>query len=226
MFKPALALAAVAAAASTLAGCVGYRAEGAGPAPLNPISRYALAVEPGVERIALSVHEGGPSRNQSRAIQELAARFGSEDAPVLRVEAPSGGDAVSNEMAWSVRNALASAGIPESRLVVATYAAPDPRAPVLVGFDTVRATVPRCGTSWTNLAGTGSNAGYANFGCSVNANLAAQIANPRDIVTPRTMTQPDAGRRAVVFDRYRRGEQTSAVIETLLENGGVSNAVD
>lgn len=225
MFRPALTLAAV-VVASTLAGCVGYRAEGGGPPPLTPTSRFALAVEPGVERIALSVHEAGPSQNQLRALQDLAGRFGSENAPVLRVEAPSGGDTVASEMAWSIRNTLAGAGVPEDRLVVATYAAPDPRAPVLVGFDTVRAAVPRCGTSWTNLAGSGSNAGYANFGCAVNANLAAQIANPRDITTPRAMTPPDAGRRAVVFDRYRRGEQTAAIPEALLQNGEVSDAVD
>jgi pilus assembly protein CpaD len=225
MFRPALALCAV-AAASTLAGCVGFRAEGSGPPPLNPASRFALAVEPGVERIALAVHEGGPSQNQSRALQDLAGRFGAENAPVLRIEAPSGEDPVAGEMAWGVRNALASAGVPAERLVLATYAAPDPRAPVLVGFDTVRAAVPRCGTSWTNLAGSGSNAGYANFGCAVNANLAAQIANPRDITTPRAMTPPDSGRRAVVLDRYRRGEQTAADIEELIENGQVSDAVD
>jgi pilus assembly protein CpaD len=216
----------VAASALTLSACVGLPAEGTGPEPLNPVSRFALAVEPGVERIALAVHETGPSANQSRALQHFAYRFSAEGAPVLRVEAPSGDDPVSSEMAWSVRNALEALGVPGHQVQVVTYVAPDPRAPVLVGFDTVRAAVPRCGTEWTNLARTASNAGYANFGCAVNANLAAQIANPRDITTPRAMTPPDAGRRAVVFDRYRRGEQTAAITEALLQNGEVSNAVD
>lgn len=214
------------ASALTLTACVGLPAEGTGPAPLTPISRFALAVEPGVERIALAVHESGPSANQRGALQDFAYRFSAEGAPVLRVEAPSGDDPVSSQMAWSVRNALEAMGVPGHQVQVVTYVAPDPRAPVLVGFDTVRAAVPRCGTEWTNLARTASNAGYSNFGCAVNANLAAQIANPRDIVTPRTMTPPDAGRRAVVFDRYRRGEQTAAATETLLENGQVSDAVD
>jgi pilus assembly protein CpaD len=216
----------VAVSALALSACMGLPAEGTGPQPLTPTSRYALAVEPGVERIALAVHETGPSANQSRALQDFAYRFSAEGAPVLRVEAPSGDDPVSSEMAWSVRNALEGLGVPGHQVHVVTYVAPDPRAPVLVGFDTVRAAIPRCGTTWTNLARTGSNAGSANFGCAVNANLAAQIANPRDIVTPRAMTPPDAGRRAVVLDRYRRGEQTAAVIEALLENGQVSDAVD
>lgn len=214
------------ASAAALSACVGLPAEGTGPIPMTPTTRFALGVEPGIERIALAVHEAGPSPNQARALQDFAYRFSAEGAAVLRVEAPSGDDPVSGEMAWSVRNALEAAGVPGHQVQVVTYLAPDPRAPVLVGFDTVQASVPRCGTEWTNLARTGSNAGHANFGCSVNANLAAQIANPRDITTPRTMTPADAGRRAVVFDKYRQGEQTAAVIETLLENGQVSDAVD
>ena len=216
----------VAACAAALSACVGLPAEGTGPQPLTPTSRFALAVEPGLERIALAVHETGPSANQTQAIRAFAARFSAEGAPVLRVEAPSGDDAAAGEMAWSVRNALEAAGVPGHQLQMATYAAPDPRAPVLIGFDTVRAVTPRCGTEWTNLTRTAGNAGQSNFGCAINANLAAQIANPRDIVTPRAMTPPDAGRRAVVFDKYRRGEQTAAALETLVENGRVSDAVD
>ena len=96
----------------------------------------------------------------------------------------------------------------------------------LVGFDTVRAAVPTCGTSWTNLGRTGANAGYANFGCAVNANLAAQIADPRDIVSPRAVQPGSAARRAVVFDKYRLGEPTAATREPMVENQRVSNAVD
>jgi pilus assembly protein CpaD len=71
---------------------------------------------------------------------------------------------------------------------------------------------------------------YANdqtpgFGCAVTANLAAQIANPRDIVAPRGMGAPDMDRRAKVFDTYRAGQQTSAPQETLVD-GEVSQAVD
>lgn len=214
------------ASASALSACMGLPAEGTGPAPLTPTSRFALAVQPGVERIALAVHETGPSANQTRAIAAFVQRFNAEGGPLLRVEAPSGDDPVSGEMAWSVRNALEASGASGAQIQVVTYAAPDPRAPVLVAYDTVQAVVPRCGTSWTNLARAGGNAGYANFGCAVNANLAAQIANPRDITTPRAMTPPDAGRRAIVLDKYRQGEQTAAIIESLIENGQVSSAVD
>lgn len=212
------------ACAALLSACAG--AAGTGPVPLTPTSRFALQVEPGVDRVAFAVREAGLSDNQTRALHDMVNRFALEGAPVLRVEAPSGQDVVASDMAWRVKGALEAAGVPPHQVQVATYIAPDPRAPVLVGFDTVRAAVPQCGTSWTSLSRTGANAGYANFGCAVSANLAAQIADPRDIVRPRTMEAGSAARRAVVFDRYAAGEQTAAARETLVENQRVSNAVD
>ncbi|MBU1346049.1 MAG: CpaD family pilus assembly protein [Alphaproteobacteria bacterium] len=214
----------VVAAATLLSACAG--AAGTGPAPLTPTSRFALQVEPGVERIALAVHETGLSSNQARALQDMVNRFAAEGAPVLVIEAPSGDDPAAADVAWRIHGALQASGVPAHQLQMASYYAPDPRAPVLVGFETVQASVPRCGTSWTNLGRTGANAGYANFGCAVTANLAAQIADPRDIVTPRAMTPGSAARRSVVLDNYRAGEQTSAPREPLVDSQRISNAVD
>lgn len=221
-----LFVSAVTAIALVQSGCVGAPAEGFGPAPLTPTSRFALQAEPGIERIALAVHETGLSQNQALALRDMVNRFAVEGAPVLVVEAPSGNDPVAGELAWSVKGALEAEGVPADRVRVVSYPAPDPRAPVLVGFETLRAVVPQCGQSWTNLARTGNNAGNANFGCAVNANLAAQIANPRDIVSPRPMTPPDAARRSVVLDRYRAGEQTAAEREAIVDQGRVSSAVE
>lgn len=209
-----------------LAGCVGAPAGGPGPTPLTPTSRFQLQVEPGVDRIALAVHETGVSATQQNALAQLVARYLVEGAAELRVEAPAGGDPAANDMAHRVRQALIDAGAPASRITVVGYAAPDPRAPVLAGFETVQATVPQCGREWTNLTRTAENAGNANFGCAVTANLAAQIENPRDIMQPRGRLPGDAGRRAVVFDAWRQGKATSAQSEPLVDAGRVSDAVN
>jgi pilus assembly protein CpaD len=225
MTRPSLILFASAVLlAAPLAGCSG--AAGSGPIPLTPTSRFALQVEPGLDRVALAVHETGISENQALALRDMVNRFAAEGAPVLTVEAPSGDDPLSSSAAWAIKGALEAHGVPPYQVRVVTYLAPDPRAPVLVGFDTVRAAVPTCGTAWTNLGRTGANAGYANFGCAVNANLAAQIADPRDIVSPRPMQPGSAARRAVVFDKYRLGEQASANREQMVADERVSNAVD
>lgn len=227
MTRHILRSALIAAAASTLlAGCVGGPAGGLGPAPLNPASRFSLQVEPGLDRIALAIHEDGISQSQVSALAALANRFGTDGSGVLRVEAPGGGDVVANDFAFRVKAALEQVGAPAHLIQVVAYEAPDARAPVLVGFETVRAVVPQCGTQWNNLARTNNNETSSNFGCSVTANLAAQIANPRDIIAPRGTTPLDFGRRAVVFDNYRKGEATAADQEDLIANRRVSRAVE
>lgn len=212
----------IALASAMLSACAG---QPAGPAPLTPLSRWSLQVEEGVDRIALAVHETGLSPNQRAALSALAGRFAHADGREIVVQAPAGNDPVAAEAAWSARAALQEVGVPAERIRVESYYAPDPRAPVLAGFTTVQAHVPRCGAGGDNLARVGPGQTPSNFGCAVNANLAAQIADPRDIVSPRPMTTADAGRRAVVFDNYRAGRPTSAPQEELVASR-VSQAVD
>ena len=80
------------------------------------------------------------------------------------------------------------------------------------GYPTLRyvAEAPECGRWPSNLADESRNLPYPNFGCAQQRNLAAQIANPADLLGPRTVEPADAERRAVVFDRYRQGRTTGA----------------
>ena len=207
-----------------MTGCGGIAAGEAGM-PLTPASRYSLQVEPGLDRIALAVHEAGLSSTQRAALTALAGRFNAAGADHIRIEAPSGDDPVSGEAAWGARTALEQAGIPGDRIHVAAYPAPDPRAPVLAGFETFTALVPNCANQHGNLAGRSSNQSSAGFGCAITANMAAQIADPRDIVAPRAMTPSDSGRAAVIFETYRKGQPTSAPQESLVD-GQISRAVE
>jgi pilus assembly protein CpaD len=59
----------------------------------------------------------------------------------------------------------------------------------------------------------------------VTANLAAQVANPEDLLGPRDETPIDSGRRATVLDKYRKGEVTSSAKDEQ-SNGVVSKAVN
>lgn len=217
-------VAAVLAAGLVATGCGGVAA-GGGTMPLTPISRYSLQVEPGLDRIALAVHEGGLSGTQRAALTALAGRFNAAGADHIRIEAPSGDDPVSGDAAWSARTALEQAGIPGSRIEVAAYVAPDPRAPVLAGFETFKAHVPDCSVEHGDMAGRMSNQSSIGLGCAITANMAAQIADPRDIVAPRAMTPSDSGRAAVIFDNYRNGQATSAPQDALV-SGRISRAVE
>jgi len=211
----------VAAAALAVAAC----ASGPETQPLTPLSQYVLQVQPGVDRIALSVHDQGLSANQRAALHDLAVRFGEARADVLTVEAPAGDDPAAAAQAYAVRDTLQALGVPGQMIQVVGYNAPSPRAPVLAGFQTVRAYIPDCAAQPRQMAGRASNAASGGFGCAVTANLAAQIDNPRDIIGPRPLQPSDSGRSAVVFAQYRQGQATSAPQETLVQ-GRISNAVD
>ena len=193
--------------------------------PLTPLSRYSLQVEPGLDRIALAVRDDGLSANQQAALNDLADRYMLSGVGQVRVEGPSGEDPAAARQTWAVRTALEAAGLPAERIVIASYAAPDPRAPVLAGFETVRAVIPNCAAEPRSLGGRFSNEPSMGLGCAVNANIAAQIADPRDIVGHRPISPPDSGRAAVVFDNYRKGELTSAPQEPLVE-GRIARAVE
>jgi len=211
------------AAAAVLGGCASTGSSEA--PPLTPLSRYSLRVEPGLDRIALAVHEDGLSANQQAAVDDLARRYMASGVGSVRIEGPAGEDPAAARQTWAVRSALQSAGLPAERIVVASYAAPDPKAPILAGFETVRAVVPNCAAEPRDMGGRFSNASSVGLGCAVNANLAAQIADPRDIVGHRQISPPDSGRAAVVFDNYRKGEVTSAAQEPLVE-GRIAQAVE
>lgn len=217
-----------AAFALALAGSLVLAACAAGPSvrpePLTPTSRWALRVEPGLDRIALAVREDGLSPAQAAALDALTARHGHRGVGAISVAAPEGEDPAAARTAWNVRDALMARGLPAEAIRMAGYAAPDPRAPVIVSFETVEARVPTCGRAWEDLSAN-ANRTPNNFGCALTANMAAQIADPRDILQPRAMPAQDSHRAVVVFDNYRQGRQTSAPQEELV-SGRVTQAVE
>ena len=211
--------------ALTLAGCAAATNGQMNVAPMTPLSQYVLQVEPGVDRIALAVHDQGLSANQYEALRGLVSRFGAERASVLRIESPSGNDPVAAAQAYAMRDAVQAMGVPGQMIQVIGYSAPDPRAPVLAGFEVLRAHVPDCAAEPRDMSTRVSNLPSGGFGCAVTANMAAQIADPRDIRGPRNLQPADSGRAAVVFARYRQGELTAAPQETLVA-GRISSAVE
>ncbi len=83
-------------------------------------------------------------------------------------------------------------------------------SPFHLSFTRYRAHAPECGRVWPSLSQTARSETYHNFGCAQNANLAAMIADPADLVWPREMTPADAQRRTNVLQLYRAGEVTAS----------------
>ena len=206
--------------AGLLAAC-GGSASIREPQPLTPLSRWQLRVEPQLDRIALAVHDSGLSANQRSALANLVMRARAEQSSEIVIELPSGDDPATLQTGWAVSEALNSSGIPVRTVA---YSAPDPRAPVVVGFTRLQAVTYDCSRQWDSLTRHASNMPHASFGCATASNMAAQIADPRDIAGQRPMSPADAGRRTVVIQSYRRGEATAT--QTGNDTANVSEAVN
>ena len=189
--------------------------------------RDQIKVDGRADEIQLAVHATGVSANQDQALSALVSRWLSAQAREIVVSAPIGGGnpSAAGGMAVQVRERLTFYGAPASYVRVVGYdGAGDPAAPLRVGFEVFTAQGPTCG-AWENITATRKNEAYGNFGCSMAANLAAQIANPEDLIRPRDSTPIDAGRRDVVLGKYRQG-QTTASAKDDQANGAISKAIN
>jgi pilus assembly protein CpaD len=180
--------------------------------PLTPTEQYPIEVRQNPDEIRLAIHERGLTEGQQAALIALVDRWRETGGGPVTVQAPRGpGDAQAGAYANQAVQALVELGVPLEQVRMAGYQPPAKAGgppPLIVGFSSYQAVGPQCG-NWDNVTATGSNRPYANYGCAVTANFAAQIANPRDLIAPRTMGPPDAARRQTVLDHYRKGEVTS-----------------
>ncbi len=187
-----------------------------------------IKVDGRADEILLAAHASGLSANQDQALRALVGRWLSAEAREIVVSAPVGGGdpAASGRMAVDVRERLVMLGAPGAQVRVIGYdAAGKADAPVRVGFEYFVAEGPKCGQHWENLAATRNNEAYGNYGCAIAANLAAQVANPEDLIRPRDSTPADAARRDTVFGKYRKGEVTSSAKDDQA-TGAISKAIN
>ena len=230
--KPALPkLAAAGLVVALLSACA---SSGAGPesAALQPRTETQnweskVQVEPHPDEILLAIHAEGLSANQNQALDALLTRFLAAEGREIVINAPMGGPKgeTGGRVAFAARQRLVALGAPAAAVRVVGYdASAAPNALVKVGFQRYVAQVPTCG-GWENLTGTRNNEAYSNFGCAVTANLAAQVANPEDLLGPRGTTPADAGRRDTVIDKYRKGDVSSSAKDDQA-TGAISKAVN
>ncbi len=99
----------------------------------------------------------------------------------------------------------AASGVNRNRIVMTSYqsASAEASAPVRVSFVAVKAQTDKCGRWPDDLLETSENKHYADFGCSYQNNLAAQMANPADLLGPRKSSDIDPANRSKVIDVYR-----------------------
>ena len=214
----ALAFASIAA---VMAGCkTASMEEHVTSVPSDYRLRHPIAVREKVKTLTVFIGDGrGTLTPTQRAeVGALASSWRQEASGGIVIGMPVG---ASNERAAAsasreIRAILGAAGIPPHSIEIRPYRTQDP-----VRLGTIRVDYPRmaaetgpCGLWPEDIGPTydavyWSNRPHWNHGCANQRNLAAQVANPADLVQPRAETPVLASRRATAIEKYRKGEATA-----------------
>jgi pilus assembly protein CpaD len=168
------------------------------------------------ENLEVPVNEGDMalSVDAQMKIDTFARLYVRQGHGALVLSAPTGGGNANaaSLIGPTVRTRLAGAGVPFSAIASATYdGSGKAAAPIVLSFTRYNAEGPTCQPLWSqDLAHASDNQPWESFGCAQQANLAAMISDPADLLGPRAEEPRDAARRARVLEAYRQGQQTHA----------------
>lgn len=192
---------------------------------------HRIEVTQGWERLEMPVSSADlslPADARSQ-LQRFAGGYLRYGHGALVLSTPSGGsnsDAASI-LANETRRALVEAGVSYAAVAGSSYdASGRADAPIIVSFSRYEAHAPECAPLWEqDLAHQSNNQPWESFGCATQANLAAMVEDPADLLRPRDEDPRDSGRRDTVMDAYRAGETTHAP-RSNDERVAISNAVE
>jgi pilus assembly protein CpaD len=211
---------AVSFAALLLSACANGQDPGghvAGWAMIDPAQRHPILIAEEPAHLSVPIARGADGLNpheKARFANFLARYRGSDTGNgKLTISVPAGS---SNEIAAlqataDMRAVIREYGIDDSRVSITPYHSDrGGHSPIRVSYTRFVAEAPECGTWPANLGDDTRNLPYADLGCSTQRNLAMQVANPADLLGPRTMTPRTSERRDVVWDKFLKGDSTIA----------------
>lgn len=202
----------LAVAAVLLAGCQSAQTVSEGRPTDGYRTRYPIVLAEGQETLDIPVGFGtaGLSQSARENVRTFAADAADRGTSALVILTPAG-SGNTQAAALIAREARAEAlrgGLSPKLVDMRRYPVADPAAaaPVRLAYSRIKAVSPPCG-EWT---GDLLDDDSPEFGCATQANLAAMVANPEDLVTPRAATAIPASRRSTVLEGWTTDGVTSS----------------
>ena len=157
---------------------------------------------------------------QGRQIEAFARDYIGEGQGSLRIAMPQGpvNHLAAERTLAAVRRTLLRMGV-RNGVEITGYPIADPALASSLHLSYVALAArptTRCG-EWPDDLGSGTtlhtwdNRTYYNFGCASQTTLAAQVANPQDLVKPRALDPTDVQLRTRAIGQLRAGEDPSTV---------------
>lgn len=211
--KGVLRASAAALALLSLSACGGP--EGAGPSlgwgdttALRYDVEHPISVENRPEMLQLPVG-GGLSPRDERHIEAFAREYMATGQSKLTIAYPQGANAGRKVNAISAK--LTGAGVPASHVVRGPYStARDGQRGLVVSYYAAQAVASECPEHPGDTLIAWRNETPSRFGCAYQKNLAAMMADPRDLAEPRPMSPISSERRQKVLRDYQDGESTAS----------------
>lgn len=187
--------------------------------PADYRQRHPITLQESDHTLELLIGSNRGELNPTQRAQVLSFGLGwkREATGGVVVQRPLGS---SNERAVAdamheIVSILAASGLQPQSIVVSTYPAMGAGpANVRISYPKISAQAGPCGI-WPKDIGPSfnreyfENQQYWNFGCANQRNLAAQVADPADLVQPRGESAAYAMRRTTVIEKYREGQPSA-----------------
>lgn len=203
--------AATIAATAFLAGCAGTDSVVVGAVPDDYRTNHPIVISERDKTLDLPVGASTieMTPDQKASIRGFLSEYKDSGAPRVTILSPSGSmnAAAAQSVAKRFAKLMRREGVPAGRIQHLSYdAAGENSPPIRLSYPVMEASAGPCGRWPEDILDTTDNRHFANFGCSYQKNLAAQVANPNDFLGPRKVTSIDAENRAEAIERYKHGE--------------------
>lgn len=202
-------------AAAALAGCVRRTGDIQAQIPDDYRERHPIVLGdvPKVIDVFL-VGNGGIDHRQAEDLRQFMAAYRKNGKGSLIASLPPSAPGTSvHQTLGEIRRIAAAEGIPGGHVQVDTRGPTFPTAAAIrLHYSQLEAKlVSKCGQWPHDLAGGSTlqsweNRPYYNLGCSYQSHLAAQIADPRDLIRTRPEGDIDVGRRIADIESVRDNE--------------------
>lgn len=214
-------MAAVLATALTLGACAKKGDVTGSLAPVDVRERHPIVLRDAPRSLDVFIGRagGGLDARQAEDVADFASAYRRSGRGGLVAEVPTGTqrELASHDTLNAIRSALSRSGVPGSSLSVRTYPVNDPglASPIRLTFASLQAGLPHSCGQWMDDAGVSSlatsaaNTSQWNFGCSSQATLAAQVADPIDLVRSRSEGRADIAKRMGAIGKLREGKDPS-----------------
>lgn len=178
------------------------------------LRNHPITVSPHYQsvRVAFSDASAGLSPEDGTELTSFVEDYLSRGDGAISISAPRGPGS-SAALAYFGEH-LAHMGVPRTRILVGTHDAENGDTRVEIGYIVYAARTEPCGNWTQDASNTFANLPMPDFGCSVQHNVAAMVADPRDLVAPRGMDAGDATRRETVVDTYEKAQSTASTKST------------